>query len=84
MCIRARLKENDALILSARATGQINGVHLTEKRIGEKDAWNQKKVSELNQKDMLIIMIQRDGKVVIPRGDTLIKENDVLVINHYE
>ncbi len=78
------LKENDALILSARATGQINGVHLTEKRIGEKDAWNQKKVSELNQKDMLIIMIQRDGKVVIPRGDTLIKENDVLVINHYE
>ncbi len=31
---------------------------------------------------MLIVMIQRNNTVIIPRGNTVIENDDVLIINH--
>ncbi len=77
------LQPYDKLILSARAPGDIEGISLFEKRIAKGDRWENKRVAEIFKKpDMLIIMVQRKGRVIIPQGSTVIKENDVLVINH--
>lgn len=77
------LQAGDRLILSARAPGNIEGISLFEKRIGKGDKWANKRVADIfGKRDMLIIMVQRQGRVIIPQGSTVIKENDVLVINH--
>lgn len=75
------LKMGDTLILCAKSSGNIDGVHLSERRITSGDKFIGKTLSEING-DALIIMIQRGDKVVIPQGQTVIEENDILVINH--
>lgn len=77
------LLPGDRLILSARAAGPIEGISLSEKKIGPGDRWADKRVSELcSDPNVLIVMIQRGGRVVIPKGSTVLRENDVLVIHH--
>lgn len=79
------LEADDRLVLSAKAPAKIEGVHLTEKKIGKDDKWENKLISEIpKDKDSLIVMIKRNNKVVIPKGSTLIKSGDILVINHLE
>lgn len=75
------LKEGDTLILSGKASGHIDGISLYEHTVTADDEMCHKKLSEIQKKDGLIIMIQRGKSVVIPRGNTILKENDVLVIN---
>ncbi|MFV0496712.1 MAG: potassium/proton antiporter [Candidatus Fimivivens sp.] len=77
------LQAGDKLVLSAKAPGKIEGISLFEKHVGKGHKWENKCVSEIfNKPDMLIIMVQRKDRVIIPHGSTIIKENDVLVINH--
>lgn len=77
------LLSGDKIVLSAMAAGTMEGVSLVERHIGHGDTWENKRVSDLCRKcDMLIVLIQRNGKIVFPRGDTVIKRNDVLVLNH--
>lgn len=77
-----RLLEKDLLILSAAAPGDIDGISLTEKNVTKGDDWIGKPIADISkEEDKLIIMIQRNKKVIVPNGRTIIKENDVLVIN---
>ena len=79
------LLPGDKLILSAKAPGKIEGVSLTEKQIEKGDKWEGKTIARLpkeDTKDMLIIMIKREDKTIIPNGDTVLQEKDVLVINY--
>lgn len=75
------LLEDDQVILSGKASGEIKGVSLFEKELETNDEWINKSVAEINSGGHLIIMIRRHGSVVIPKGTTILKENDVLVIN---
>ena len=76
-------KPGDVLILSARAPGRIDGVRILEKHVGRGDEWEGKAIKDIpTEHNILIIMIQRNGKIIIPQGQTVLKENDVLVINH--
>ena len=69
--------------LIALSPGDVSGIHLSEKTISRDSKWIDKPVSELpNTSTRLIIMINRDDEIIIPTGDTVIRENDVLVINH--
>lgn len=78
-----RLYAGDTLILCAQSTAHIDGVQLSERRLEKGDDWLGKSLSELtNVDDQLIIMIQRERHIVIPKGDTKLREDDVLVINH--
>lgn len=79
---KTTLLPGDKLVLSARAPDVIEGLQLTEKQLGKEDEWAGKTVAELPKKSgVLIVMIKRGGKVVIPQGHTVLKAEDVLVIN---
>lgn len=71
----------DEVILSGKAIGHIDGVNLYEKIIDTDDEWLDKRISQINSGDDLIIMIQRRRNIIIPRGDDRIREGDILVIN---
>lgn len=76
------LLEGDILILSAKAAGPMEGIYLTEIPIDPESDWIGKPVSTLDVgPDRLIIMIQREDRIVIPRGTTIIQEGDLLVLN---
>lgn len=77
--------EGDTIIMSARPSGRIEGVQLSEKSVAKGDALAGKTLAQITALgESLVIMIRRAGKVVIPKGDTVICEDDVLVINHPE
>ena len=77
------LKTDDTLILCAKAGDNIKGVKISEKHIDSTSPFIGKKVAELKaEKNMLIVMIQRENTVIIPRGNTVINNGDVLIINH--
>ncbi len=77
------LKTDDILILCAKAGDNIEGVKISEKHIDETSGLIGKKVAELKaEENMLIVMIQRNNTVIIPRGNTVIENDDVLIINH--
>lgn len=79
------LVEDDILILSAAAPGDIEGISLIEKNVTKGSDWIGKPISEISkEEDKLIIMIQRKKKVIVPNGRTIIKENDILVINQID
>lgn len=77
--------KGDKLVLSAPALDDDVKISLLEHTIDKNSHWKGKRISELKQgPDRLIIMVKRGGKVVIPDGKTILKENDVLVINGEE
>ncbi|WP_125153243.1 potassium/proton antiporter [Clostridium rectalis] len=76
------LYEKDIAVLSATPFQDENSIKFIEKKITSNSKWKNKKISESSiSSDELVIMIKRKGKIIIPRGNTLIEENDVLVIN---
>ncbi len=80
---KTEIMQNDTLILSALSPEETSGINITEKQISKGDKYEGKTLSEIKtEKDMLIIMIQRNNKIIIPNGATTLQENDMLVINH--
>lgn len=77
------LEAGDKLILCAESPAGVEGVCLSEKQLEKEDEWIGKALAEIQDPDeQLIIMIQRAGRIVIPSGGTVLRENDILVINH--
>lgn len=77
------LQEGDVLVLSGESyQGDADAV-LDEIKIDASDARVEKKVRDIGGADnSLIVLIRReDGNTVIPRGDTVIHEGDVLVMS---
>jgi len=57
-------------------------VKMIEMTIDEKSPWAGKTMAESGiPREMLVVMIARNGKVVIPKGDTEILSGDVLVVS---
>ncbi|MCY6959482.1 potassium/proton antiporter [Clostridium brassicae] len=79
---RTTLLENDIAVLSAPAFQDETAVHLVELKITSDSKWREKKISEFSPNpDQIVVMIKRNEKIIIPRGKTVIKENDILVMN---
>lgn len=79
------LTAGDKLILCAKSPSHVEGVFLSERELKKGDDWMGKTLLELPEMDdKLIIMIKRGEKIIIPKGNTVLAENDVLVINHTE
>lgn len=71
----------DDIILSVPPYYPSEKEKLQEYSISKADWWCDKTISELNiPDDMLIAMIVRDDETVIPNGQTILRENDVLVM----
>lgn len=78
------LKEGDSLILSGKASDGASDVHLYEITVEENDGFSGRALKDIAYDQKLIIMIRRRGKIIIPKGNTVIKNNDILVINDSE
>ena len=63
-----------------------SNIELVELLLEENHSWIGKKLSEIAQElqKTLIILIKRDGKILIPDGRTVLKVNDILVLEHDE
>ena len=69
--------------MCAKAGDNVEGVKISEKQIDNTSQLIGKKVAEIKaEENMLIVMIQRNNSVIIPRGNTVIENGDVLIINH--
>lgn len=76
------ITENDKVILSARKFTENASVYLQEESIEPGSKWIGRSVSEYSAGSKgLIIMIIRDEKTVVPNGATVLKKDDLLVIN---
>ncbi len=74
--------EGDRLILSAPALEDDVHICLSEPRIDKNSHLKDKRIAELKQKpDRLIILVKRQGRVIIPSGRTILREGDILVMN---
>lgn len=72
-------------VLSARAFVEPAGLLLTEQAIAADSPWAEKRIAEFSPSGgELVILILRNSKTVIPKGDTRIKAGDVLVIASQE
>lgn len=75
------IKAEDSVILSVpeyESTGEVN---LKEIKIDRYHSWNGKSIAELKlPENILIALLKRGDENIIPRGKTVIHENDVVVI----
>ncbi len=56
-------------------------IHFIRVKLTEKDKWSDKRISELSlPRDMMIVSIQRKGNTIIPRGDEVLKADDIIVM----
>ena len=77
-----KLHVNDVMILSGKDSSKVDGINLYEKAVElDDDILIDKKIKEIAISGKLIILIKRGKNVVIPRGDTVIRKGDILVIN---
>ena len=71
---------NRLAFVGGMSSENTQGVRLCEKTVLEDSAWAGKRICELDTSDELIIFIKRQGRAVIPNGNTLLKAGDVLVL----
>ena len=67
-----------------KAVGQFaeeENIHFIRIKLGEDDSWNGKRISEIGfPKDMIVVSIQRENDTIIPRGDVVLREGDVVAL----
>lgn len=62
-------------------TGEIN-TDLLEVSITKDSQWIDKTIMDANiPEEILIVMIKRDNKILVPKGSTIIKSGDILVLS---
>ena len=72
----------DKIVLSALSPEENLGICLTEIPIEKDSKWIGKPLSRIKLgEEKLVLVLKRNEKVVIPNGNTMIRENDVLVIS---
>ena len=77
----------DILIFAAKRYDKNKGMDLSEIIIKDKHEWVGAPLKKLDiSRQSLIVMIKRNGRVIIPNGNTVIKPDDVLVMytNKYD
>ena len=77
----------DILIFAAKRYDENKGMDLSEIIVKDKHEWVGAPLKKLDiSRQSLIVMIKRNGRVIIPNGNTVIKPDDVLVMytNKYD
>lgn len=76
------LLEGDIAVLSGPSLEKKFTGHLTEIEIDADSEWLGMTLSEIDlDSDKLVTLIKRNNRIVIPKGKTIVKENDILIIN---
>ena len=75
------LKDNDILILGAGALKDDKHIDLKEIVLRKQNAWNGRLISELDiSRQTIIVMIKRNGTMLIPKGDLMLLEGDHVIL----
>lgn len=77
------LYENDILVYCANEYDDKEDLNIKEIIIDKNHLWENKKISELQLSNELIVMIQRDNQTIIPSGNTTLMKDDLLVLVDY-
>lgn len=76
------VQEGDVLVLCAPAFQDETVIRLSELTVKPGSKWIGQRISSIrNEVGSLVIMIQRGGKTIVPNGQTILRESDVLVLN---
>ena len=59
----------------------VSGTGIFKKKIEENHPWADRAISELGLKDELVVIIYRNRRVIIPKGATVIRTDDILVMS---
>ena len=79
-----RLQAGDVLVIGSEALKNGRSLHLTEVNIGEEHAWNGLAIKDLDiSRKMLIVMIKREGRSLIPYGDMVLNDGDLVIISDF-
>lgn len=82
---RTKMQEGDIAVLSGLAFSGDAPVSLKEKKILKDSEWTGKTVSDFSpEPGELVLMIKRGDRSIIPGGDTVLEEDDILVLNASE
>ena len=75
------LKTYDILVLGAASVDNSEHIDLKEIVLNKYNPWTNQRVRDLDiSRQTLIVMVKRGGKALIPNGDFILRENDVLIM----
>ena len=75
------LKDNDILVLGASAMKDDKHIDLKEIVLRKQNPWNGRLISELDiSRQTIIVMIKRNGTMLIPKGDLMLLEGDHVIL----
>lgn len=75
------LKANDTVILGAEALKDDNHVDLKEIILLKHNPWNGQRIRDLDiSRKTFIVMVQRNGSMIVPKGDLMLMEGDHIVM----
>ncbi len=75
------LKAGDVVVLGAESYADDMHIALKEIELKEKHEWNGKMIKDLDiSRQTFIVMIRRNGKTIIPRGDLVLRAGDDIVL----
>lgn len=78
-----KIYEDDIIILTAPGAKDPIDVNLNEIIINKNHKWIKKQIKDIKiPHNSLVVMIKRDGDIIVPNGDTLIEENDIVVMTN--
>ena len=75
------LKPGDTLILGAEALKDDNHIDLKEIILLKHNPWNGQRIRDLDiSRQTFIVMVQRNGTMMVPKGDLMLMEGDHIVM----
>ena len=82
---KTKIIEGDKVIMTAKNYDDDSVIHLQERIITPESGWVGKKVFQYSpNSNEIIVLIKRGEESIIPRGNTVLKENDIMVINEIQ
>lgn len=77
------LKCKDVVVIGGKSYFDKKGEELFEINLGNQHEWVNKRIKDINTENKgLIIMIQKDdGRLIVPNGNTILEENDRIVLS---
>lgn len=77
-----KILEGDKIVLSALSPEENLGLHLMEIQVEKDSRWIGEPLSKIKLGEgKLVLVLKRNEKVMIPNGNTVIRENDIMVIS---
>jgi voltage-gated potassium channel len=75
------LEKDDVIVMCAEKIKEIQPIDLKEITIGEGHSWNGVAINNIDiSRRSYIFMIRRRGKAIVPRGSTIIKAGDTVLL----